>query len=126
MIDWSTPEMSAGLACFRREQFFEAHEHWEAVWLRSAEPEKTFIQGLIQVAGSFFHFRRNNLGGARSMGRKALGRLDKYPEVYGGVFVEVLRADVRAYLVTLDTEFTAIQTLPQIQLTDSLPPLPAS
>ena len=45
MIDWSTPEMSAGLTCFRGEQFFEAHEHWEAVWLRSSEPEKTFIQG---------------------------------------------------------------------------------
>ena len=60
------------------------------------------------------------------MAKKALGRLDKYPEVYGGVRVEALRADVRAYLVTLDTEFTSIQTLPQIQLTDSLPPPPAS
>ncbi|ABF43640.1 protein of unknown function DUF309 [Candidatus Koribacter versatilis Ellin345] len=116
MIDWSTPEMSAGLACFRREQFFEAHEHWEAVWLKSEEPEKTFLQALIQVAGSLFHFRRDNLGGARSMAKKALGRLEKYPETYGGVAVEALRANLRAYLVTLDTEFREIRTLPQIEL----------
>ncbi len=116
MIDWSSTEMHGGLTCFRTEQFFEAHEHWEAVWLQSEEPEKTFVQALIQVAGSFFHFRRHNLGGARSMAKKALGRLDKYPEIYGGVAVEALRANLRAYLVTLDTEFHEIRTLPQIEL----------
>ena len=110
--------MLAGLNCFRHGQFFEAHEHWEAVWLRAEEPEKTFLQGLIQVAGSFFHFRRDNLGGARSMAKKALGRLDKYPENYGGVRLEALRANLRAYLITLDTEFTAIETLPQIELSE--------
>ena len=118
MIDWSFPEMSAGLDCFRRGQFFEAHEHWESVWLSSEEPEKTFLQGLIQVAGSFFHFRRNNVGGARSMAKKALGRLDKYPEIYGGIRLEALRADLRAYLIALDTEFAEIQNLPQIELSE--------
>jgi uncharacterized protein len=115
VIDWSTSAMQLGLDCFRREQFFEAHEHWESVWLQSEEPEKTFIQALIQVAGSFFHFRRNNLGGARSMARKALDRLEKYPELYGGVRVEALRANLRAYLITLDTEFHEIHALPPIE-----------
>jgi uncharacterized protein len=116
MLDWSTGELLEGMRCYREEKFFEAHERWEQVWLQSVDPEKTFVQALIQVAGSFHHFRRGNSGGSRSMARKALQRLENYPETYGGVAVEHLRADLRAWIVSLDTELVAAPVIPQIEL----------
>jgi uncharacterized protein len=56
--------------------FFQAHEHWESVWLGAQEPEKTFLQGLIQVAASFHHFQRGNCAGTIWLLRSALKRLD--------------------------------------------------
>ena len=56
-----------GLAHFNAREFFEAHEAWEELWLVEAEPEKTFLQGLIQLAAAFHHYGRGNLRGARSL-----------------------------------------------------------
>ena len=117
MFDWSTGDLYEGMRCFREGLFFEAHEHWEAVWLKSQEPEKTFLQALIQSAGALFHFRRGNLGGARSMMRKALQRLEGYPEIFGGVAVERFRNDARGWLEQLDRgDTTDSQALPRIVL----------
>lgn len=114
MLDWTTPALAAGLACYRDGQFFEAHEHWESVWLRSYDPEKLFLQALIQVAGAFHHFRRRNGNGARSMMRKALQKLEMYPAEFGGIEVEKLRGNLQAWLVALDTELVEMPAIPQI------------
>src|SRR5690348_11981481 len=51
-LDWTRGDLHGGLRCFHSGAFFEAHEHWESVWLAAQEPEKTFLQGLIQVAAA--------------------------------------------------------------------------
>jgi predicted metal-dependent hydrolase len=38
-----------GLRHFNARDFFEAHEVWEEIWLVEDEPEKTFLQGIIQI-----------------------------------------------------------------------------
>ena len=43
-LDWSCGALAEGLRCYRNEEFFLAHEHWEAIWLHCEEPEKTFLQ----------------------------------------------------------------------------------
>ncbi len=86
-LDWTQRDLREGLRCFHSGAFFEAHEHWESVWLAAQEPEKTFLQGLIQVAASFHHFQRGNLAGTVSLLRSALCRLDAYPEAFAGVAV---------------------------------------
>ena len=47
--------------------FFEVHELLEPVWFRAAEPDRTALQGLIQVAVAFHHVENGNLEGARSL-----------------------------------------------------------
>ena len=116
MLDWTAGELSEGLRCYRAGAFFEAHEHWEAVWLQSPEPQKTFLQGMIQAAGSFHHFRRGNRNGARSMMHKALSRLDRYPESYEGIAVGAFRGNCRGWLVALETELVEIPSTPPIEL----------
>ena len=91
-LDWTTGELYEGLRCFHSGAFFEAHEHWETVWLAAQEPEKTFLQGLIQIAAGFHHYRRGNRAGTISLLRSALGRLDRYPESFASLEVAPLRA----------------------------------
>ena len=116
-LDWTHGELHEGLRCFHSGAFFEAHEHWESVWLAAQEPERTFLQGLIQVAASFHHFQRGNCAGTISLLRSALRRLDGYPETFAGIAVTPLRAAVRLWLEALETvPQPSPPPLPQLQL----------
>ena len=100
-LNWEEGELAEGLRCYCDGKFFEAHEHWEAVWLRAGEPEKTFLQALIQTTAAFHHFKRGNFTGAASLLRGALRRLEPLPGEFGGVAVESLRHSIRAWLLAL-------------------------
>jgi predicted metal-dependent hydrolase len=117
-FDWTCGDLSEGLRCFHSGAFFEAHEHWELVWLAAQGPEKTFLQGLIQVAASFHHFQRGNCVGTISLLRSALRRLDKYPEVFAGIVVAPLRVAIHSWLEALETTpQSSPPPFPQLQLT---------
>ena len=119
-LDWTQGNLHEGLRCFQSGAFFEAHEHWEAVWLAAQEPEKTFLQGLIQVAASFHHFQRGNCAGTASLLRSALRRLDLYPEVFAGVAVAPLRTAISLWLDALETvPQSSPPPIPKLQLTAS-------
>ncbi|HEY1805613.1 MAG TPA: DUF309 domain-containing protein [Terracidiphilus sp.] len=102
ILDWSSEGLAEGLRCYKAGEYFEAHEHWEGVWLKCTEPEKTFLQALIQITAAFHHFQRSNLMGTASLLRGALRRLDEFPSAYGGIEVEGVRESVRAWLRALD------------------------
>ena len=106
-LDWSCGALAEGLRCYRDEEFFLAHEHWEGIWLRCEEPEKTFLQALIQVTAAFHHLQRNNVIGSASLLQAALRRLDRFPTVYGGVAVESLRENIRVWLQALNSGHTS-------------------
>jgi hypothetical protein len=113
-FDWSHGELYEGLRCFHAGAFFEAHEHWESVWLAAQEPEKTFLQGLIQVAAALHHYQRGNCLGAVSLLQSALRRLDRYPATYAGIAVAPLRTAIRLWLEAL--EVAPESSLPVLQL----------
>jgi len=117
-LDWTQGDLREGLRSFRSGFFFEAHEHWESVWIAAEEPEKTFLQGLIQVAALFHHLRRGNRVGAASLLRSALRRLDLYPEVFSGLMVAPLRTAIRLWLEALDAvPQSSLPSVPQLQFT---------
>jgi uncharacterized protein len=113
-LDWSSGALAEGLHCYRTNRFFDAHEHWEAAWLASAEPEKTFLQAIIQVAAAFHHLEKGNRAGAVSLLGRAVSRLEDYPDEFGGVAVSQLRADIREWL----------SALPRNTEEEMLPPYP--
>ena len=84
-----------GVEHFNRREFFVAHEVWEEAWLRAGEPEKTFLQGLIQIAAGFHHYQRGNLAGAQSLTRAGLEKLDKYPHQHPELDLRRLISAVR-------------------------------
>lgn len=100
-FDWRQGDLAEGLRCYRSGSFFEAHEAWESVWLQSPEPEKTFLQALIQVAAAFHHLQRNNLQGARSLLAAAERRLKPYPDQFAGFSLPALRRDISERIAAL-------------------------
>lgn len=101
-LDWSSGALAEGLNCYKSGEYFLAHEHWEGVWLNCDEPEKTFLQALIQITAAFHHFQRKNFRGTASLLRAALRRLDSFPSDYGGIEVEAVRESVRGWLRALE------------------------
>jgi predicted metal-dependent hydrolase len=101
-LNWTDGPLALGLECYRAGEFFEAHEHWELVWLELCEPEKSFLQALIQVSAAFHHYRRGNVMGAISLLTRALRRLERCDAHFAGIAVEKLRAGVRAKLRGLE------------------------
>ena len=91
-----------GIDQFNAQAFFEAHETWEEIWLTEPEPEKTFLQGIIQVSAAFHHYRRGNPAGARSLLAAGVMKLDRFPETHSGLELGELRDAVRRSLAALD------------------------
>jgi hypothetical protein len=55
--------------------FFEVHELLEPAWFRAAEPVRTALQGLIQIAVAFHHLENRNEAGARSLLAEGVAKL---------------------------------------------------
>ena len=91
-----------GVEQFNTKEFFAAHETWEELWLAAAEPEKTFLQGIIQVAAALHHYTRNNPAGAQSLLRQGLAKLEQFPSVHRDLQLEDLRERLRHWLAALD------------------------
>jgi predicted metal-dependent hydrolase len=108
-FDWTEGALAEGLRLYDAGEFFTAHEAWESVWLGLPEPEKTFLQGLIQVTAAFHHWQRNNPLGTTLLLQAALRRLDRYPESFGGISVALLRHDIRERLQKLEAGEAASQ-----------------
>lgn len=119
VLDWKCGAFAEGLECYRRAEFFMAHEHWEDAWRGLEEPEKSFVQALIQVAAALHHEQKGNAVGAASMLRKALRRLELCPASFAGIAVQPLRAEVRERLRLMESGDSSISLAPpQICLID--------
>jgi uncharacterized protein len=90
-----------GLDAFNSSHFYDAHEIWEAVWLETPNPEKIFLQGLIQMAAAFHHYSKANRRGCRNLLQAGLTKLEQFPEAHDGLAIETLRASVRLWLEQL-------------------------
>ena len=114
-LDWSSGGLAAGLACYRNQKFFEAHEYWEDVWNELVDPERAFLQGLIQVTVAMHHYQRANFLGAERQLRRSLERLERCPAGIGGIDVAALRGDVREWLRALEKGSGFSAAFPRIE-----------
>lgn len=89
-----------GVGLFNARRFFEAHEVWEELWLVELEPEKTFLQGLIQLAAACHHHGRGNPRGARSLAAAGLAKLSRFPDEHRAIAVGELQAETVLWLGT--------------------------
>jgi len=110
--DWHQPMSSSqeeendrkfrqGIEQFNAHKFFEAHETWEEIWLHAKEPEKTFLQGIIQISAAFHHYGRGNHSGLRSLLNAGLKKIAGFPASYKNIELEALRDAARHWAAAL-------------------------
>jgi hypothetical protein len=119
-FDWTHGPLTAGLHHYNAAEYFAAHEAWESVWLTAPQPEKLFLQALIQVTVAFHHLQRSNPLGATRLLTAALHKLEPYPPDFATLNVPLLRDDIRAHLRALTT--TLLTAPPNTLTTTQLPP----
>lgn len=85
------PDYQSGAACYKRGEYFEAHEHWETLWLTLQGDQKLLVQGLIQIAAAWVKRHRNEPLGMRRLLESALKKIEPLPNTLWGVDVKTLR-----------------------------------
>jgi predicted metal-dependent hydrolase len=109
-----------GVALFNRGEFFECHEVLEAAWLEAAGEDKVFLQGLIQVAVSFYHLRRGNFSGAGRLLRAALEKLAGPAACSRQLDADGLREALRPLLPSIEAGQASPETpAPEIRFVSS-------
>jgi predicted metal-dependent hydrolase len=107
--------ISHGIELFNSQKFFDAHEAWEAVWLKAKEPDKKFLQGLIQISAAFHHRSRDNQKGFESLLRAGLIKIEHAPSNHRGMDFHAIRIVAREWLKAIeDGGELEPRTLPQI------------
>jgi predicted metal-dependent hydrolase len=55
------PHYQGYFTCFNAQQYYEAHDVLEHLWLQGRDGNYHFFKGLIQVAGAFVHLQKQFL-----------------------------------------------------------------
>lgn len=108
-MDSIPAEFWHGVDQFNQRQFYACHDTLEALWIEANEPERTFYQGILQVAVGLYHLSNRNWRGAVILMGEGLHRLRDYPEDFAGLNVDRF-LDESAFLLR------GIQTAGEIQV----------
>ncbi len=87
-----------GIQEFNRRYFFEAHDILEDLWHDYRETDRSFLQGLIQVAVGFHHLEGGNYKGARSQLSKGIEKLEHYQPNHHGIELQEFLIKVKRCL----------------------------
>lgn len=90
MSETMPSEYWQGVEQFNSGQFYACHDTLEALWIEALEPEKTFYQGILQIAVALYHMGNLNWRGAAILLGEGSNRLRRYPSVFGGIDVDEL------------------------------------
>lgn len=91
-----------GLRLYWRGFYWHSHEAWEDLWRASAEPQRSFLQALIQIDAALIHTERGNWRGVHNLLRRADNNLARCPDKVLGVDVPSLREQVAAFCAEVE------------------------
>jgi uncharacterized protein len=86
------PEFWVGVKQFNQQEFYACHDTLEALWMEAMEPERTFYQGILQIAVGFYHLGNQNRRGAIILLGEGMNRLRRYQPEFAELDVEKLLA----------------------------------
>jgi uncharacterized protein len=81
------PRYLAGILFFNQQDYFEAHEVWEDLWMDRAGPERQFYKALIHAAVALHHFSNGNLRGALKLFHSGRDYMKAHGDHYQGLDV---------------------------------------
>ncbi|MGF1513477.1 MAG: DUF309 domain-containing protein [Elainellaceae cyanobacterium] len=89
-MEKATQELNRGIDQFNRGEFYACHDTLEAIWMEASDPDRSFFQGILQIAVGLYHLTHHNWQGAVTLLGNGINRLRPYRPSYGGVDVEHL------------------------------------
>ncbi len=99
--------LQEGIELFNQRKFFEAHEIWERLWLNAKE-EKKFLQGLIFIAGGYYHYQNKNIRGAKLFLERGINYLSKHNKevnfIETGKFIKEVKETIQNIEYKFDFE----------------------
>jgi uncharacterized protein len=95
------PEFWQGVEEFNQGEFYACHDTLEALWMEAMEPQKTFYQGILQMAVGLYHLSNHNWRGAVTLLGESIYRLRCYQPSYAEVDVSRLIDEGVALLTAL-------------------------
>ena len=81
------PRYLAGILFFNQQDYFEAHEVWENLWMDCAGTERQFYKALIHAAVALHHFSNGNLRGALKLFHSGRDYMKPHGDRYKGLQV---------------------------------------
>jgi len=99
------PHYAGYFHCFNDQQFYEAHDVLENLWLGDKHGVNgPFYKGLIQLAGAFVHLQKNRLRPAAALFKLARANLEKYPDYHDRLNVKAVHAIIQHWLGELESK----------------------
>lgn len=98
------PEFWQGIEEFNQQQFYACHDTLEAIWMEAVEPQKTFYQGILQIAVALYHLGNQNQRGAIILLGEGMNRLRHYQPSFAGIDVARLLEQSRELQAKLQAQ----------------------
>ena len=109
---------------FNQGEFYACHDILEALWIEAGEPQKSFYQGILQIAVACYHLGNQNWRGAVILLGEGIRRLEPYQPAYAGLNVTQLLELSHNLLIHLQQAGPAqVETFSQLVLARTQPPL---
>ncbi len=121
MSEIMPPEFWQGIEQFNTEQFYACHDTLEALWIEATEPEKTFYQGILQIAVALYHLGNRNFRGAMILLGEGSNRLRRYPSIFASVNVDELLEQSATLLSFLQQSSPEVLTQLTLGVDEALP-----
>lgn len=67
---------------FNQQEFYACHDTLEALWTEAIEPDRTFYQGILQIAVACYHLGHQNWRGAMILLGEGSRKLKTYQPSY--------------------------------------------
>ena len=80
-------EFWRGVEQFNQGDFYACHDTLEAIWMEAETQEKSFYQGILQIAVALYHLNNKNWRGSAILLGEGISRLNQYSPSYGGIDV---------------------------------------
>jgi uncharacterized protein len=88
--DEYSPEFWQGVEQFNQQEFYACHDTLEALWMEAVEPQRSFYQGILQIAVALYHLGNQNFRGATILLGEGINRLRHYQPSFAGIDVAQL------------------------------------
>lgn len=86
---------------FNQGEFYACHDTLEAIWMDSSDPDKTFYQGILQIAVGCYHLSNHNWRGAVILLGEGIRKLREYEPEYMSIDVNLLVENSYNLLINL-------------------------